>query len=714
MRTTLLFRLERPLAAVAIPFLGGAFLVSPQAFAQLFLVAVLVVLLLTYYKTCRVLFALCLLCGMLHGGLYRVMRPVKPEEMDGKTVSAVGTVVSPVYEGNTLRCILDDAVLSTGEENVKIRVTMYETDYFAEGDQIEIQGVCHMEQGGFFDLYRYYYENGVDLFLSGRTVLKHTKALKKPFSAHFTALREYYAQAIEQMYSEEDAPLLCGILLGDGKAISEQSADVFNRTGIRHLFVVSGMHISMAAGAVHLLLQKLKLPRRFCAVSAILSAVFFVMLTGCGIPAIRAGIMTASVFLGRIFFRKSDPLNSLCGAGMLIVLAAPYAVTSASFLLSFAATAGLFLISPALLHWINGRLPSGLRRLSSFFAALTPTLGAGIAILPLSIAFFGGFSLISPVANLLAAPFFPIILCSGYLSLTNIPILANMAAQLVTFCLALFNGGIQMLAELPFSFLGTRSPFVTCFFFIACGVIFLHWMYHRKTEFLIKTGMFLAMAFPIAVILVQQTASFPVVCSAFVTGASQVVVLEQGRTADLIIVEESRGWGGDVLSFLRSRNIYAIRSIVMVTDENTSSLSMALLTENFPVQSVAFYAENPFGEYAQGRLPLRRKPILLWENTSQRISSDLELKRENGGFSFLMHCQDRTICISDSFQPESCDVQLLCLQEEGALYLSDDTSLVILQAPDAFTVNGGKVFSAEKGILSLYFKDDGTFGVWRY
>ena len=188
MRTTFLFRLERPLAAVAIPFLGGAFLVSPQAFAQLFLVAVLVVLLLTYYKTCRVLFALCLLCGMLHGGLYRVMRPVKPEEMDGKTVSAVGTVVSPVYEGNTLRCILDDAVLSTGEENVKIRVTMYETDYFAEGDQIEIQGVCHMEQGGFFDLYRYYYENGVDLFLSGRTVLKHTKALKKTVFGPFYGL----------------------------------------------------------------------------------------------------------------------------------------------------------------------------------------------------------------------------------------------------------------------------------------------------------------------------------------------------------------------------------------------------------------------------------------------------------------------------------------------------------------------------------------------
>lgn len=38
-------------------------------------------------------------------------------------------------------------------------------------------------------------------------------------------------------------------------------------------------------------------------------------------------------------------------------MAAPYAVTSASFLLSFSATGGLFLLSPILLRWITDRLP---------------------------------------------------------------------------------------------------------------------------------------------------------------------------------------------------------------------------------------------------------------------------------------------------------------------------------------------------------------------
>lgn len=193
------------------------------------------------------------------------------------------------------------------------------------------------------------------------------------------------------------------------------------------------------------------------------------LLTGCGIPAIRAAIMTAAVYSGRIFFRKSDPLNSLCGAGLLIIVAAPYAVTSASFLLSFSATSGLFLLSPILLRWITDRLPLCLRRFSGIFRIAVLTFSAGLAILPLSIAFFGGISLIAPISNVMAAPLFPVILCSGFLALTGIPGFVRRRRKTQLVLPWAFSGGNRPACETAVCLFGGAQPF--CFFLSSfiCG-----------------------------------------------------------------------------------------------------------------------------------------------------------------------------------------------------------------------------------------------------
>jgi len=61
-----------------------------------------------------------------------------------------------------------------------------------------------------------------------------------------------------------------------------------------------------------------------------------------------------------------------------------------------------------------------LKFLGSFFAEATAlTIAATIGTLPITIFYFGTFSLIGPLANMLAAPAIPILMYSGILTLVT-------------------------------------------------------------------------------------------------------------------------------------------------------------------------------------------------------------------------------------------------------------------------------------------------------
>ena len=397
---------------------------------------------------------------------------------------------------------------------------------------------------------------------------------------------------------------------------------------------------------------------------------------------------------------------------MLIIVAAPYAVTSASFLLSFSATGGLFLLSPILLRWITDRLPLCLRRFSGIFRIAVPTFSAGLAILPLSIAFFGGISLIAPISNVMAAPLFPAILCSGFLALTGIPVLSDAAAKLSSFCLGLFREGIGLLAKLPFAFLGARSPFVFFFLLLSAGALLLFWLHRRNTLFCIRLCAVLLLLLPM--MLPLQAFSPVVVCTAFSSYSAQVMVIERGHTADLVVIGDGGAWGSTVLSFLRSRNIRALRSLILLAPDSVSSASAALITENFSVEHVVLYQENPFSEYAEKRLALSKAPVLIAENTRRVPAPGIDIRRANGGFTLLFRCADRMICLSDSAADEDCDLLLLSSDRIASLHLSDDIPVFILHAPDSFTASGGHLYSAESGFLTAFLMDADKTGIWRY
>jgi len=201
--------------------------------------------------------------------------------------------------------------------------------------------------------------------------------------------------------------VIVALVMGDQGPISEQDWALFNRTGISHLVSISGLHITMIAGAVALLaaalwrrsplllrLAGLPLVR---AVAAIGGGFSYCLLAGWGVPAQRTLLMLGTFALAQCGRTRLAPGLVLAAAATLVCLLDPWAVLAAGFWLSFGAVACIFFALSGRLDagggW-RGRLREGLR----VQGAIT------IGQMPLTLAIFGQVSVVAPLANAVAIP----------------------------------------------------------------------------------------------------------------------------------------------------------------------------------------------------------------------------------------------------------------------------------------------------------------------
>lgn len=200
------------------------------------------------------------------------------------------------------------------------------------------------------------------------------------------------------------ARLLRALSVGDERALDEHDWQVVRATGISHLIAISGFHVGLAAvfGAWLVRLAwwlfpslGLRLARPLAeAAVAFPAALAYGALAGFGLPTTRTLLMIA-VLAGWRLLRRGAGFGEGFGLALAaILLVDPLSVLSAGFWLSFAGV--------ALLAWTLARDSGWRGRLKEI--GLAPLLMT-LALLPLTVWFFGQASLVAPLANLLAVPF---------------------------------------------------------------------------------------------------------------------------------------------------------------------------------------------------------------------------------------------------------------------------------------------------------------------
>lgn len=232
--------------------------------------------------------------------------------------------------------------------------------------------------------------------------------------------REKMALRIFDVIGTEDSRFLRALTVGDTSAMQVTDWQRLRVTGLTHLIAISGFHVTLL-GVVGMWLARALwwcfpalgrwLPRQQAEVAvALLGAGAYATAAGLGLPAVRTVIMVACVCLARGFRRTTTVWQCVGWAMLAVIVVDPLALLAAGFWLSFAGVAWL--------AWALGNtVQVGLRALVAAQGVAT------VGLLPLTVFLFGQASLVGPLANLLAIPwwsFLVVPLCIAGLTLETV------------------------------------------------------------------------------------------------------------------------------------------------------------------------------------------------------------------------------------------------------------------------------------------------------
>jgi competence protein ComEC len=383
--------------------------------------------------------------------------------------------------------------------------------------------------------------------------------------------------------------LIRALTIGDDGAIDAAHWDVLRATGTTHLMVISGTHISLVAGLVFWLTRRLwvrldgypeTLPAaRAAGVAALLTATWYAMLTGLGIPSRRALIMLAVGIVALLAGRWSRPAQVLALAVIATLVVDPQAVLATGWWLSFWAVTMIVSITAG--RFGRAGIWSRLTRVHVILA---------VGMTPLLLLVFQQTSLIAPLANLLAVPWVSLLVVPIALAGTVLLSVSTTAAgwllQLAAGLMDLLWAALSRLASLDFALLSQPQPLTWTLPPAIAGILLL----------------FTPRGFPgkwpgLVLLLPMLSSRAP----APESGAVWVTLLDVGQGLSTVVrtrghtlvYDAGPAFGPDfdtgravVVPYLRSQGVGRIDMLVVSHGDNDHIGGVASLLKGYPVDEV--------------------------------------------------------------------------------------------------------------------------------
>jgi len=255
-------------------------------------------------------------------------------------------------------------------------------------------------------------------------------------------LRARFTGAVNAAVSPPHAAVLMGIVLGIKHGIPTQLEQALIATGLIHLLVLSGLKVAVFARTVRAALLPV-LGRS--ATWPVLGLIGLYCLVGGATPAaVRASAMAALALAAAHVGRPSHVWTSLATTAAAMLGWSPELAWDVGFQLSFAGTAAIILLTPAIARRVTV-LPHVLRE------PFAVTCAAQVGTLPMMATDFHVLSAIAPVANALTLPVLPVLIGAGFLIsvLGFAPDLARMVAIPITGLVAYVEQVGYLLARVP-------------------------------------------------------------------------------------------------------------------------------------------------------------------------------------------------------------------------------------------------------------------------
>ncbi len=459
-----------------------------------------------------------LFLGAIYTSLYLNfnMPSLDLRQIEGKTIQVIGTVDSIPYQTNTKQGFnfyikgikKPDHIREEGWDytfNGKVKLSWYEprgkrkqisndigttqtkNKKLAIGQvwqlDIRLKKPSGLMNPGGFDYEKWLYQNRILAtgYVRDALQVSHIDQNLSIISSSYNQLR-MIRQALSDKIDKSlaDYPykgLIKALSIGFRYDMSTEQWKLFLQTGTNHLVAISGLHIGLISSIIWLLVNVLwkssatlnmKIPAYYVAsVFAILAAVIYAALAGFAIPTQRALIMLSVVFVALMLRREISSTYILLLALLTVLIIDPLSPLSLGFWLSFSAVA-------IIIFSLSGRLAIKTDHIAKVWQLGRLQGIIFVGLLPLMFILFHQFSVVSPLANLVAVPIMSIIIVPMTLLASSLLFifepLALLLFTLLKWPIDVLFWHLELLNQLPQSyyFLSEISLTTTILAFIAC------------------------------------------------------------------------------------------------------------------------------------------------------------------------------------------------------------------------------------------------------
>lgn len=371
-------------------------------------------------------------------------------------------------------------------------------------------------------------------------------------------LRERTLLAIHRAVPDGRGALLAAMMLGETEGLPRGVHSDFQRTGLVHLFSVSGLHTMLVGMLTLRLLGFLGLPAWLRAAAFALALLAFAGVAGFEAPVLRASMLLLFAVAGEFLDRPVDNLAGLSVAFLALAIPDPAALHTIEFQLTFLCALVLVLAQPwrirleetlgARIGWTRrGRVALALVEASAISGAIQ------VAAMPILASWFGQVSLVAPVANALLAVPAGLLIIAGFAATllgSGFPVLGAALLGAVAWPVDWLAKGASWLAAPGFASLrGAHWPAPATALWLA-AILASPWAVERvRARFAVRgTIAVAAILLPAALAVRSASWNAPVLRATFIdVGQGDSILLETRDGARALV---DAGPGGDAARWL--------------------------------------------------------------------------------------------------------------------------------------------------------------------
>lgn len=557
----------------------------------------------------------------------------------GKQIRAEGYIDEDIsFKNSLVTYVLHAEKIDSGDCDVKISFTSVETYDLEPFDKISVT-VTPVKTDYSYSVskkifLRAYEDNNANLTIIGE---KHTSLYTAAVS-----VREMMRNALNDSLNGDAADLARAVLIGEKQALSDDIKDAFNVTGTSYLIVVSGMHLAVVTMLLRRIFEKFGSARIISFVLITLFVLAYMAITGFTPSVTRAGIMMIVVYLGKLFLRDPDGINSLGIAALVLTVPNPCAVGDVGMLLSFAATAGIILwadkISGFCLEKLSlndlkllsaektftGKLKNLLKRPIRWIINLfSVSLSATIWVIPVTVLLMGKLSPLTVVISLLAYPLAcALLLASMALVLLRaaLPFIAvwkYILAPPIELVSAWLVTVIKFFSKLPFCSVGTDKTFYYIWIAVSAALTAAGYIFHGKRLYVFSAVTISALTLTIGGSITYLTADYSSVLTVYRFGNGYTAKVQKGDNISLLSCGADASGKRALLNELKDTE--RLDDIIITSKNSRNASFCSVLLSEFETKNI-FVSE---GHYNKRIIPAEDISII-----RKNISFTLELNSE--------------------------------------------------------------------------------------